>query len=75
MAEFHQGFVFERGVSARLTIEGNPIDVKEAQKGNGVTAALPSGKKIKAETDSELAKLTSRAAARWNAAFAGDAHS
>ena len=49
MAEFYKGFVFERDVSAPLTIEGNPVPVKPGPRGKGFTATLPSGEAINAD--------------------------
>ena len=47
MACFHSGFVYERDVSARLTIEGRPIELIP-RKGRRFAARLPSKKTIEA---------------------------
>lgn len=57
MAEFYKGFVFERDVSAPLTIEGNPIPVKSGPRGNGFTVKLPSGETISGASVSAVARL------------------
>ena len=57
MAEFYQGFVFERDVSAPLTIEGNPVRVECGPGGEGFTVKLPSGEAIEAESLSAVACL------------------
>jgi hypothetical protein len=54
MAEFYKGFVFERDVSAQLTIEGNPVRV---ERGPRVTVKLPSGETINAASVSAVARL------------------
>ena len=56
MAEFYEGFVFERNVSAPLTIEGVPVSVKRDPRGKGFTVKLPSGEAINAESVSEAAR-------------------
>jgi len=56
MAEFYKGFVFERNVSAPLTIEGNPLRVTRGPGGSGFTAKLPSGVTINAASVSEVAR-------------------
>ena len=56
MAEFYQGFVFERDVSAPLTIEGNPVRVERGPRGKGFTVNLPSGEAIKAASVSAVAR-------------------
>jgi hypothetical protein len=56
MAEFYKGFVFERDVSAPLTIEGNPVSVKRGPRGNGFTVKLPSGETVNAASVSEVAR-------------------
>jgi hypothetical protein len=57
MAEFYKGFVFERDVSAPLTIEGIRIPVACVLGGSGFTAKLPSGETISAASVSALARL------------------
>ena len=57
MAEFYKGFVFEVNVSGhRLTIEGNPIPVKQRSGRPGYCVKLPSGKTIGAASLSEFAR-------------------
>ena len=56
MAEFYKGFVFERDVSAPLTIEGNPVPLKPGPRGNGFTVKLPSGETINAASVSAVAR-------------------
>ena len=56
MAEFYKGFVFERDVSAPLTIEGNPIHVIRRPREKGLRIKLPSGEIITARSVSKLAR-------------------
>lgn len=56
MAEFYKGFVFERDVSAPLTIEGNPVRVERGPLGKGFAAKLPSGETIDAASISAVAR-------------------
>ena len=56
MAEFYKGFVFERDVSAPLTIEGNPIEVKRHPRGKRFTVELPSGETISGASVSAVAR-------------------
>lgn len=56
MAEFYRGFVFERDVSAPLTIEGNPVLVKRRPRGKGFTIKLPSGETVNAASVSAVAR-------------------
>ena len=56
MAEFYKGFVFERDISAPLTIEGNPVRFKPGPDGEGFTAELPSGEPVTAASVSKLAR-------------------
>jgi uncharacterized protein YjbI with pentapeptide repeats len=53
MAFFYRGFVYERDVSAPLTIEGRPIELTSAKRGH-YAALLPSGRKIQATSIAKL---------------------
>lgn len=53
MADFLEGFAYELGVSAPLTIEGNPVRGFR-QTRTGASARLPSGKVITAKTVEQL---------------------
>jgi len=54
MAEFYKGFVFEH-VSDQLTLEGNPIPVREREGRRRYYVELPSGETIRAKSESNLA--------------------
>lgn len=55
MADFSKGFVFETGVSAGLTIEGNPVrGFRQRRPGGRASAVLPSGVRISGENLKEL---------------------
>src|SRR5262245_15867293 len=53
MADFAEGFVFETGVSAPLTIEGNPIEGFR-REGDGGSVRLSRNRTIRADTLKEL---------------------